>query len=116
MLRSFDQLDLEMGEILTAPKLSSFARAVSSRDCSKRLSITRRGYIEMCPAAAQPRDRVALLWNASGRMSLRPLDDFYRIVGGSYIAALTEPKVDGISHPLEDLILENLEPGMTRIR
>jgi hypothetical protein len=57
----------------------------SGRIFLKRLFITRQGHIGMGPAAAQPGDRISLLYNTSCPMVLRPHDDFYRLVGGSYL-------------------------------
>ncbi|KAG9194069.1 hypothetical protein G6011_04104 [Alternaria panax] len=116
MLRSLDQLQLEMGETPFTSVFQKFPKADRSRTCSKRLFITRQGYVGMCPAAAQSGDRVALLWRTRCPMILRPQDDFYRIVGSSYVAALTRTKTDGVPHPLDDLISGTLQPEIIQIR
>jgi hypothetical protein len=70
----------------------------------------------MGPAAAQPSDCISLLYKTSCPMVLRPQDDFYRLVSGSYIAALTRPKTTVTSHPLDDLIFGAMVSEMIQIR
>jgi hypothetical protein len=70
----------------------------------------------MGPAAAQPGDQISLLYKTSCPIILHQEDSFYRIIGGSYIAALTTPKTQGIPHPIDDLASGALKPVMVELR
>jgi hypothetical protein len=116
MLDSLAQLQSGMSRISPVRELCTFDGGVEHYTDFKRMFITRKGYVGTCPAAAQSGDHVALLWNTSCPMILRPQDDFFRIVGGSYIAALSRKKIEDVPHPLDDLFSGRLRPEMIQIR
>jgi len=119
MLRSIAQLLLETSETayVRNPALSHVIdKEKGEHGYFKRFYITQQGYVGMCPAAAQPGNHVALLCNIDCPMILRPQDDFYRIVGGSYMAALNRKRMKGIPHPLDDLLSGGSQPEMIQIR
>jgi hypothetical protein len=116
MLRSIAQLLLETSEIASVQDPTLLDKEKGEHGYFKRFYITRQGYVRMCPAAAQPGDHVALLWNTDCPVVLRPQDDFYRIVGGSYMAGLNRKKMEGVPHPLDNLLSGKLQPGMIQIR
>lgn len=116
MLRSIAQLLLEKSEIAVVQDPFLINKDQTDRRVLERFFVTQHGYVGMCPAATHPGDHVALLWNTDCPMILRPQDDFYRIVGSSYMAALNRKKVEGVSHPLDDILSGRSKPGMIRIR
>ncbi|KAI4934811.1 hypothetical protein J4E85_002671 [Alternaria conjuncta] len=116
MLRSIAQLLLETSEIASVGNPALLDKEKGEHGYFKRFYITQQGYVGMCPAAAQPGDHVALLWNTDCPMILRPQDGFYRIVGGSYMAAVNRKEMEGIPHPLDDLLSGGLQPEVIQIR
>jgi len=116
MLRSIAQLLLDMGETASVQDPFRLDQETNHQFYRHRLFITKRGCIGKCPAAARPGDHVALLWNTDCPVILRPQDDFYRIVGGSYMAALNRNRTEGVPHPLDDLLSGISRPGMIQIR
>ncbi|KAI4627248.1 uncharacterized protein J4E87_004592 [Alternaria ethzedia] len=116
MLRSVAQLLLETSEIASVQDPSLLDKEFSYITHRLRFFITQRGCIGRCPAAVRPGDHVALLWNTACPVILRPQDGFYRIVGGSYMAALNRKRTEGVSHPLDDLLSGKSRPGMIQIR
>jgi hypothetical protein len=110
------QLQSGMSRISPVRELCTFDGGVARYTYFKRFFITRKGYVGTCPAAAQSGDHVALLCNTSCPMILRPQDDCFRIVGGSYVAALSRKRIEGILHPLDDLYSGKLKPDFIRIR
>jgi len=116
MLRSVAALLLDMGETASLQDSTVLDKENGDHGLLKRFFITRRGYVGMCPAAARAGDHVALLWNTDCPMILRPQDDFYRVVGGSYMAALNKRKMEGVPHPLDDLFSGKLQPETIQIR
>jgi len=107
---------LKTSDIASAQDPSILNKAKEAYGYLKRFFITRQGYIGVCPAAARSGDHVALLKNTGCPMILRSQDDFYRIVGSSYVAGLDRKKVEGVPHPLDDLLLGKLQPEMIQIR
>jgi len=115
MLRSVAQLLLDTGEITYVQDKIPLDEK-DEHNWFKRFFITDRGYVGMGPAAAQLGEHVALLWNTACPIILRREDDFYRIVGGSYMAGLNRKKVEGIPHPLDDILSGKSKAKMIQIR
>jgi hypothetical protein len=117
MLEYLERSSIGIDDGTPIPVVPDLERAGGSgRMFFKRLFTTRRGHVGMAPAAARPGDYISVLFKTSCPMVLRPQDDFYRVVGGSYMAALTTSKTEGIPHPLDDLTSGALKPGTIQIR
>jgi hypothetical protein len=116
MLEALEEFGRELDDNSPPLVLSEYSRSVPTRMYFKRLFITRQGHVGLGPAAARPGDRISLLYKTSCPMVLYPQDGFYRVVDGSYLAALTRPKIEGTSHLLDALTSGAIEPEMIEIR
>ena len=116
MLHALERFEKDLDDSSSAPMISEYMREIKSLEYLKKLFITRQAHIGLGPAATRPGDRVSLLYKTSCPMVLRPQNNFYRIVRGSYMAALARPRTKSPPFPLNDLTSGAIVPEMIEIR